>query len=152
MDRVSVVCVRVSLLWLLLGFGLGGLMLSDALVPGHWRVWFAPTHGHILFVGWFLQFAVGVAYWLLPRKRLPALPLGYHERRALVAIGLLNGGLLLRVVAEPAGRMGHGGRWADVALAASSLMQLAAIALIVAQLWGRVTPRSKRAARPEADS
>jgi hypothetical protein len=148
-DRVSVVFLRAALVWLLLGFALGGLMLSDALVPGHWRVWFAPTHGHMLFVGWFLQFAIGVGYWLLPRKRRTELPLGYDERLTLVAIGLLNAGLLLRVIAEPAGRMGHGGRWADLTLAASSVLQLAAIAIIVAQIWGRVTPKPRRPDRSD---
>ena len=149
MDRVSVVFVRAALVWLLLGFGLGALMLSDAVLPGHWHVWFAPTHGHMLFVGWFLQFAIGVGYWLLPRKRLPALPLGYHEGRALLAIALLNGGLLLRVIAEPAGRMGHAGRWADSVLVASSVLQLAAIVIIVTQIWGRIAPKPKRADRSD---
>lgn len=145
MDRVSVIMARVSLCWLLLGFALGALMLSDALVPGHWRAWFAPTHGHILFVGWFLQFAIGVGYWLLPRKRRPERPLGYSERATLLGVALLNAGLALRVIAEPAARMGHGGRWSDLTLAVSSLLQLAAIAILVSQLWGRITPKPKRA-------
>src|ERR687898_1455118 len=106
MDPVSVRLVRASLLWLVAGFTLGALMLSDALVPGDWRLWFAPTHGHILFVGWFLQFAVGVAYWLLPRRRSTERPLGYGERSALLAVGALNLGLVLRIVAEPAERTG----------------------------------------------
>jgi hypothetical protein len=149
MDRVSVVFLRLSLGCLLLGFALGSLMLSDPLLPGHWRVWFAPTHGHMLFVGWFLQFAIGVGYWLLPRKRRPEALLGYDECLTLVAIGLLNSGLLLRVVAEPAGRMGQGGRWADLTLVASSALQLAAIAIIVAQIWGRVMPKPKRPDRSD---
>ena len=65
------------------------------------------------------------------------------------AIGLLNSGLLLRVIAEPADRMGHGGRWADLTLVASSALQLAAIAIIVAQIWGRVTPKPMRRDRSD---
>lgn len=141
MDSVSVRLVRASLLWLVLGFTLGALMLSDALAPGDWRLWFAPTHGHILFVGWFLQFAVGVAYWLLPRKRTPRQPLGYHEPSATTAFALLNSGLLLRVIAEPAGRAGNGGNLVDIALACSAVLQLAAIVIIVAQIWPRVVSR-----------
>jgi hypothetical protein len=141
MDPVSVRLVRTSLLWLVLGFTLGALMLSDALVPGDWRAWFAPTHGHILFVGWFLQFAIGVAYWLLPRKRTPERPFGYNERGAYVAFGLLNSGLLLRVIAEPPGRVGNGGDLVDVALAVSSVLQLAAIVIIASQIWPRIVPR-----------
>ena len=151
MDRVSIFLVRAALLWLVLGFALGALMLSDALVPGTWRSWFAPTHGHILFVGWFLQFAIGVGYWLLPRKRSPARPEGYHETRAMVAFALLNTGLLLRVIAEP---LDHMGRRSDVlvsGLAVSSVLQFAAIVIVVTQLWGRIIPRKKRAASDTAD-
>jgi len=146
MDPVSVRLVRASLLWLAAGFTLGALMLSDALVPGDWRRWFAPTHGHMLFVGWFLQFAVGVAYWLLPRKRTAERPLGYHERGAYGAFALLNSGLLLRVIAEPPERVGNGGALVDLALAVSAVLQLAAIVIIAAQIWPRIVPR--RQARP----
>jgi hypothetical protein len=146
MDRVSIYLVRAALLWLVFGFALGALMLSDALAPGSWRLWFAPTHGHILFVGWFLQFAVGVGYWLLPRKRSPERPEGYHATAALVAFALLNSGLLLRVIVEPLGRSGRGSDALDVTLAVSSLLQLAAIVIIARQIWGRVLPRRKRAA------
>jgi len=141
MDPVSVRLVRASLLWLVAGFTLGALMLSDALVPGDWRLWFAPTHGHILFVGWFLQFAVGVAYWLLPRKRTPERPFGYHERPAFAAFGLLNAGLLLRVLAEPPDRVGNGGDLVDWVLAVSAILQLAAIIIVASQIWPRVVPR-----------
>jgi hypothetical protein len=150
MDPVSVRLVRASLLWLVLGFTLGALMLSDALVPGDWRAWFAPTHGHILFVGWFLQFAIGVGYWLLPRKRTPERPLGYNERGATIAFGLLNSGLLLRVLAEPPDRVGNGGDLVDIVLAVSSVLQLAAIVIIARQIWPRIVPRrGTRSTQPQ---
>jgi len=144
MDPVSVRFARAALIWLVLGFTLGALMLSDALVSGSWRVWFAPTHGHILFVGWFLQFAVGVGYWLLPRKRPTHRPLGYREDAANAAFALLNLGLLLRVIAEPAGRIGDDSWVIDYTLAILSILQLAAIAIIAHQLWSRITPRPPR--------
>jgi hypothetical protein len=148
MDPVSVRMARTALLWLVLGFILGGLMLSDRLVPGTWRLWFSPTHGHILFVGWFLQFAVGVAYWLLPRKRSPERPFGYREEAALTAYLLLNAGLALRVVAEPLQRDGNDAALLDWLLAASSLLQIAAVAIIASQLWRRIVPR-RASQRPE---
>jgi len=141
MDPVSVRLVRASLLWLVTGFTLGALMLSDALVPGDWRLWFAPTHGHILFVGWFLPFAIGVAYWLLPRKRIPERPLGYNERWAMAAFALLNLGLGLRVLAEPQDRVGNGGDAVDITLAVSSVLQLGAIIIVASQIWPRIVPR-----------
>lgn len=136
--------VRTALIWLAIGFLLGGLMLADATFPGDWRHWFGPTHGHILFVGWFLQFAVGVAYWLLPRQRTDDRPLGYSERAALLSFVVLNIGLGLRVIAEPAMRMGYLTGTGDPILLVSAAAHIAAIGIIVTQLWGRVVPRVAR--------
>lgn len=144
MDRVSILFVRAALMWLLSGFILGGLMLSDNLVPGEWRLWFAPSHGHMLFVGWFLQFAIGVGYWLLPRKRTPERPEGYHEPSAFLAFVLLNAGLLVRVAVEPWTRAGHEGLTIDLLLACSSILQVTAILIIVPQIWRRIIARKKR--------
>lgn len=144
MDRVSILFVRAALLWLLAGFILGGLMLSDNLVPGDWRLWFAPSHGHMLFVGWFMQFAIGVGYWLLPRKRTPERPEGYHEPFALLAFGLINAGLLVRVATEPWTRAGHDRLSLDLLLVCSSILQVGAILIIVPQTWRRIIARKKR--------
>lgn len=147
MDRVSVVYTRAAIVWLVAGVALGALMLSDNLVSGDWRLWFSPTHGHMLFVGWFLQFAIGVAYWLLPRKRNTDLPYGYNERTAMAGLVLLNIGLGVRVVAEPLGRAGRDGTPQDLALAASSLLQLAAVLIIASQIWRRLIPRPAKLVR-----
>jgi hypothetical protein len=98
----------------------------------------------MLFVGWFVQFAIGVAYWLFPRRRSPTQPLGYHESSALVAIGLLNLGLVLRIIAEPAQRSGHDGDWIVITLGASAASQVSAFIILVCQMWKRVTPRPAR--------
>ena len=143
MDRVSLIYTRAALIWLVAGVALGTAMLSDALTPGEWREWFAPTHGHMLFVGWFLQFAVGIAYWLLPRRRTPKIPLGYSERLAFAGMLLLNAGLLLRLIAEPAEQMGAQ-RGVDVVLAVSGLAQLAAVVIIARQIWPRLRGRPAR--------
>ena len=136
--------VRAAFVWLLAGAVAGATMMADEYLPGAWRVWLGPTHGHMLFVGWFVQFALGVAYWLLPRRRSPSRPLGYDERVAFAAAAALNAGLLLRVVAEPADRSGHGGNWTASTLTASGIAQAVALALFVSQLWSRVGPRIDR--------
>jgi hypothetical protein len=146
MDRLSSVMVRASFIWLLAGVVIGGLMLTDRVMPGEWRLWGSPTHGHILFVGWFLQFALGVAFWLLPRRRTPQHPLGYDERVALAAVIALNLGLLLRVIGEPAERAGFASGWTLLGLAASALLQIAAVAQFVWMLWSRAGRRSIRGA------
>lgn len=148
MDRLSSVMARASFIWLLAGALAGAAMMLDEALPGAWRAWMAPTHAHMLFVGWFVQFAIGVGYWLLPRKRSPALPLGYRERPALLAMALLNAGLLLRVAIEPAQRSGHDGGWTTPLLGTSGALQLIAFAIFVRQLWPRVAPRVAKAADP----
>lgn len=135
--------VRCSLVWLLAGFVIGGLMLVDRGVPGHWRLWLLPTHGHMLFVGWFVQFALGIAYWLMPRKRTTDRPLGYRETPALAGAAALNLGLVLRVVAEPLERTGHASDGTLGLLAGSSILQVAAVVVFIAQLWPRIYGRGK---------
>src|SRR5262245_35312017 len=107
MDRLSSMMLRMALIWLLAAVTLGATMLSDRILPEQWRLWPAPTHPHMLFVGWFLQFAIGVAYWLLPRRRSTARPLGHQESAAFAAAIALNLGLGLRVAAEPIERSGR---------------------------------------------
>lgn len=136
--------VRLSLLWLLAGFIVGGLMLVDREIPGNWRLWAQPTHGHMLFVGWFLQFALGIAYWLVPRKRSPERPVGYNLRTAKFAVAALNLGLLCRVIAEPLERSGHAGNGTLTLLGVSAALQIGAAMIFVTQIWPRVAPRSPR--------
>lgn len=121
-------------------------MLVDRVLPGDWRLWAQPTHGHMLFVGWFLQFALGIAYWLLPRKRSPERPQGYDLRIAQFAVGALNIGLLFRVIGEPLERSGHQGNGTLVLLSISALLQIAAALTFVLQIWPRVAAREPRKA------
>ena len=144
MDRLSSVMLRAALVWLLAGFVIGATMLTDRALPGEWRLWLAPGHAHMLFVGWFLQFAIGVAYWLLPRRRTPKRALGYREEVAVVAVAALNLGLLLRLVAEPAERTGRAGEATQALLTASALLQVVAAMVFVAQLWPRAAARPVR--------
>lgn len=151
MDRFTIIAVKTSLIWMLSGFVIGGLMLVDHMIPGNWRAWLMPTHGHILFVGWFVQFVIGIAFWLLPRKRLPELPLGYGEHKAFFALACLNVGLGLRVIAEPLWRDRRDGVVIDSMLAASSILQVLAIFIFVSQMWPRIYGRNKLGA-PAAKS
>jgi hypothetical protein len=98
----------------------------------------------MLFVGWLVQFALGVAYWLLPRRRSPAAPLGYHEQWGFAAMSALNAGLLARVIAEPIEHAGHAATWTSLTLTVSGLVQLAAFIVFAVQLWPRVSPRPVR--------
>ncbi len=154
MDRLSALMVRSALAWLLAGVVVGAAMVIDREIPGNWRGWFMPSHVHMLFVGWFLQFALGIAYWLLPRKRSPSRPLGYNERLALGAMVALNTGLLIRVSVEPLERAGHASDASFAALSVAAALQVAAVAVFVCQLWSRAGPRvrTKTHVQPQAQA
>lgn len=119
---------------------LGALLLVGPVLGWQGLRALGTTHGHILFVGWFVQFAVGIAYWLLPRKKSPAQPYGYNEKVAFVACYLLNIGLLLRIIVEPlyaSGVLESGSFWVIAGLGLSGLLQAIAGIIWVVQLWGR---------------
>ena len=141
MDPLSSLMVRLALLWMLAGFLVGDAMLVDRQLPGDWRLWMQPTHGHMLFVGWFLQFALGIAYWLLPRMRSAERPVGYNLRLAQIAVAALNIGLLFRVLGEPLERTGHDSTGISTVLWVSAVLQITAALIFVVQIWPRVAAR-----------
>lgn len=88
---------------------------------------------HLLTVGWLLQLITGVAFWMFPRH--PTRPPRGDARLGWTAFGLLNAGLLLRLVGEP-WRLGFGGPGWPLLLSAG--LQFLAIATIVRLLWPRI--------------
>src|SRR5262245_19334965 len=87
--------VRTALACLVVAVVLGVLMPLSAPIAGAFR---AP-YFHILMVGWATQLIFGIAYWMFP-KFSSTHPRG-DERLAWAVYGLLNGGLLVRIIAEP---------------------------------------------------
>ena len=68
MPRLSVWFVRASLIYLLLGFLFGAMLLAQkgiSYYPAAWNLF--PIHMEFLLIGWFAQLAMGVAFWILPR-------------------------------------------------------------------------------------
>ncbi len=68
MPRLSVLLVRSALLYLALGLTLGMLLLWNKGIPLHPLVWrLLPAHMEFLLMGWTVELAMGVAFWILPR-------------------------------------------------------------------------------------
>ena len=68
MPRLSQLIIRTALVWLAVGSAMGGLVLFNKgipMLPWLWVLRF--PHVHALLVGWMVQFACGVAFWILPR-------------------------------------------------------------------------------------
>jgi len=92
MPGLSVWYVRSALVYLALGFTLGMLMLWHKGVPIHPALWaLLPAHIEFLLLGWTLQLALGVAFWILPRFRTERGNVGL----AWLAYWLLNAGIWL---------------------------------------------------------
>lgn len=94
MPRLSRWFIRAALLYLLLGFTFGGLLLFHKGVPltegaALWRL--LPAHMEFLLVGWTVQLAFGVAFWIFPRFWRSR----GNEAPAWIAFGLLNAGVWL---------------------------------------------------------
>lgn len=73
MPRLSVWFVRTALLHLAAGFTVGALLLANKGLPLHPWLWrLLPAHIELLLLGWTLNLALGVAYWILPRFKIGA--------------------------------------------------------------------------------
>src|SRR5512138_1488702 len=93
MPRLSAWFVRLSLLYLAIGFTIGGIMLAYeglafASNPGQ----VLPAHIEILMIGWVMQLAMGIAYWILPRHSQGpprGSPLAAWSGLILINVGIL---------------------------------------------------------------
>jgi heme/copper-type cytochrome/quinol oxidase subunit 1 len=130
MPRLSIWTIRAALLYFGIGFTFGGLMLfnkGESIDPSVWRL--LPIHVEFVLIGWTMQLAMGVAFWILPRLR--------REERygntalAWVSFGLLNGGVLAIAVGE----------WFDhlaLLILVGRGMELTAVLAFAIYIWPRI--------------
>jgi hypothetical protein len=131
MPRLSVWMVRLSLAHLAMGFTFGSLLLANKGIPFAPAVWsLLPAHMELLLVGWVVQLAMGVAFWILPRFGQGASR--GDERLAWLAFGLLNLGVVL-IAAQPVIRLA----WLPLA---GRLAESGAALLFLLSQWRRVKP------------
>jgi hypothetical protein len=141
MPRVSIFIIRTALIQLALGATVGGLLLAEKglhLAPWLWTL----RQGHIqmMLIGWTVQFACGVAIWILPRFDAS----GERGKLGLVWLGYgtLNGGVALALLEAPLRMLGGyaGTGWMP---ALAGLLYVVAAAALVVHLWRRVLPFRK---------
>jgi hypothetical protein len=154
MPRLSQLMIRTALVWLALGYTLGGLVLFNKGVPLFPWLWTLRTpHVHILLAGWTVQLACGVAFWILPR--LDAGGSRGDQRPVWLCYGALNTGVALGALHEPLAALTDN----DVVRAIPALMgvlYLIAAVAFVAHAWPRIVsfrsfPRPDRIAHTNAD-
>lgn len=130
MPRLSVFYVRTALVYLAAGLTLGALLLWNKGIPLHpvtWRL--LPAHIEFLLIGWTVQLALGVAFWILPRWQSAR----GDERPAWAAFVLLNVGIWLVVLPPWLGLP-------EFLVTAGRIGEAAAAAAFALHAWPRVKP------------
>ena len=124
--------LRLALGWLVVGAALGALLLAAKGM--RWSLpWgrLLAVHVELLLVGWMLQFALGVAYWMLPRH--PTAPERGAAGPVAAAFGLLNLGLVIAAA-------GAASAAEPPIVALGRLAELAAVVAFAANAWPRIKP------------
>lgn len=136
MPLLSRLLIRTALLWLGVGFTVGGLVLTArGLAQWPWLWTLLLAHVHMLFVGWMVQLAFGVAFWILPR--LDASGNRGRVWPVWLCYGALNGGVVCAALSGPLSANAVVGR--GLAPVAGGLYLLAVGAFVV-HSWPRVLP------------
>jgi len=131
MPRLSVWFVRASLIFLLAGFLLGSLMLAQEGVsycPLIMTV--LPVHMEFLLIGWLVQLAMGVAFWIFPRFGMGQPRSRGNEKLIWVSFLLLNAGVLTSATEL----------WVASASLVGRLLEVSAVIVYSAGTWRRVKP------------
>ena len=136
MPRLSRLMIRTALLWLAIGYSVGGLVLLNkglALLPWLWAL--RAAHIHMLLVGWTVQLACGVAFWILPR--LDAQGTRGDERLVWGCYAALNVGVVLGALHDPLEALASWPGSAALLVVMGLLYMLAAV-LFAIHAWPRV--------------
>lgn len=131
--------IKIGLIYFVLGLAMGALLLAQPVLDWSTRIQaLRPVYLHILFIGWVTQIIMGVGYWMFP-KYSKERPRG-SERLGWAVLILLNAGMVLRMIGEPAmvlaPELDLG--WT---LAVASLLLLAAGWGFILNTWGRIKER-----------
>ena len=129
MPRLSVWLVRTSMIYLLLGLAFGVLLLAQKGIPFYAPVWYLfPLHMEFLLVGWLIQLAMGVAFWVIPRfSNGPSRgPVGL----VWFSFALLNAGILIGILQY----------WFPDAVLYGRIAGVVAGILFVIGSWRRIKP------------
>jgi hypothetical protein len=136
--------LKTSLLYLVAALVVGLLLAagSASIFPAI-PAGIGPLYFHLFMVGWVAQLIFGVVFWLFP-KYSKERPRGY-EWLGWATYVLINAGLLLRVVGEPANAADPREIWGWFLAVSAILQWLAGLAFVI-NTWPRVHggPRRSR--------
>lgn len=136
MPVLSIVFIKTALIYFVVGFILGFIMLLNKAYNFDARILILlPIHIQILFLGWTLEFVFGVAFWILPRFI-------YSYGRVELAWGsyfLLNIGILLSVVSYINTIVAFTSQ-GKILFISSALLIFGGVMLFAFYIWSRVKP------------
>lgn len=136
MPAQSVIMLRLSLLWLLLTTIIGALLLINKVIYLHPAFWaLLPLHFEIALWGWVVQFIMGTAYWIFPRK-MEGEPRG-SKAIANWMVTLYNAGLILLIT-------GYLYKSTEYLQFIGRSFSLIAIVLFISIIWNRAVSYVKR--------
>lgn len=141
MTRLPATFVRTSLVFLVVGFGIGAWMLAGRALDLPQPPGLVLVHVHFLMVGFFTCMVMGVALWMFPappgqgRAGIAA-----SEPWGWAAYWLLVNGLILRAVSDLSPGLGAVPLGRAIILAAAAA-QVAAAACFAVAVWRRTHPR-----------
>ncbi len=141
MPLVPRLFVKTGILYLVLAFILGAVLLGLEAAGRSAPFVIGIEHSHMAFVGWLVNTVIGVALWLLPlnRRAFPQSQGRYPESLAVGAFVALNVGLPIRLIAEPL-HASHGTPATSALLVLSAVLQVGAIVATAWIVWQRVYP------------
>lgn len=68
MPWISIWMIRLSLIYLMITFLTGSILLLNKVFSFHPGLWaLLPLHIEAAMLGWIMQFVLGTAYWMFPR-------------------------------------------------------------------------------------
>lgn len=138
MPRVSQWMVRASLLWLLTGYTIAGLLLMNKALGFFEPIWsLRMTHVWMLLIGWLVQLSTGVMVWIMPR--LVETSDRGDLRPVWVMFFALNAGMLLAALQPPLNRLFGPASLEWMAPLAGVLLLVAVFAFLF-HIWRRVRP------------
>jgi hypothetical protein len=130
--------IRTSLLWLLAGYTIAGLLLLNKALDFFEPVWsLRTTHIMMLLLGWLVQLSAGVMVWIMPRF------VQTGDRGDLCPVWLmyftLNAGMTLAALQPPISRLLNPAWLVWMAPLAGVLLLLAGAAFLF-HIWRRIRP------------
>jgi cbb3-type cytochrome oxidase subunit 1 len=121
--------IKASLLYMLVGFSIGALILISKVYPEFASMWgLLAVHIEVSIFGWIIQLTMGTAYWILPRYLVDKSR--GNPKLAMLMVAILNIGILINV-ASYLNMLGNS------ATILGRLLEVGAVVLFIVLHWNR---------------